>query len=738
VAARVIARLIEKHGSGQIAVAAPTGKAAVRITELMQSYGVGVKARTIHSLLRVESHSEGDGWGFHHNENEPLPYKFIVVDECFPPGTMVDCPGGQKPIEQIKPSDEIYNGIGVDCVIATKRKEIKRVVKITCGKTKIFCSENHRFLTTRGFIVASQLGYGDPFIQTTEAMRLLRGVDTAFPFERRHQTVLQHILLNEMVDAARGIPQKDLHAGEGSESGGRTEAFSSVGHGRSKEADQANLNIESNERPAGPAVDFTETESHRSQTESSGREWQGANDSPAAPAGYSPEIRQCGLASRDHSFDKQTTGPSEWHQDRYWQQAEEDLHRVRRPFPYCGEGPRAGCKEGFISSIDRVHRIEILEQDDPQLDQFRDADGKLYFYDLQAARHQTFSVEGLLVHNCSMIDTDLAAALFRSCATGTHMLLIGDTGQLPPVGHGAPLRDLIAAGVPTGRLTEIRRNSGAVVHACHEIRAGRRFQVCPQLRPEAGENLRVLPAVSSKAALEKIVQTIRSIGSKGLANPVWECQVIVAVNAKSELSRQAVNQRLQAELNPGGGRAAGNPFRVGDKIVCLKNSFLPVVEDAPPEFNQEEDDGKVFVANGEQGCVKHVQSKLTIAQLDGPPRLIKIPRGTNTDSQGDGDGANSDESAATGCQWDLAYGISCHKSQGSEWPVVLVALDEYPGARLVCSREWLYTAISRAKLACFLVGKLATGHGMIQREAIRKRKTFLRELIENESGRPAR
>ena len=62
--------------------------------------------------------------------------------------------------------------------------------------------------------------------------------------------------------------------------------------------------------------------------------------------------------------------------------------------------------------------------------------------------------------------------------------------------------------------------------------------------------------------------------------------------------------------------------------------------------------------------------------------------------------------------------------------MVLVALDEYAGARMVCSREWLYTAMSRAKEACLLVGKEQTAFGMIQRQAIQRRKTFLKELIE--------
>lgn len=321
----------------------------------------------------------------------------------------------------------------------------------------------------------------------------------------------------------------------------------------------------------------------------------------------------------------------------------------------------------------------------------------------------------------SMIDTDLAASLFRACGPGTHLVLVGDVGQLPPVGHGSLLRDLIIAGVPTGELTEIRRNSGQIVRACHDIWAGNQFQVNPRLNPAAGENLKLLPAANGKAALEQIVLTIRKLAM--LVDPIRDCQVIVAVNAKSDLSRAAVNRRLQTELNPNGGTAGANPFRVGDKIVCLRNGFCRVVKDAPGGLNQEAVDGKVVVANGEQGIVKHVEPKLTIVQLESPARLIKIPRGSS-ESEGDGE-----ESNTTGCQWDLAYAISCHKSQGSEWPWVFVALDEYAGARMVCSREWLYTAISRAKFAGFLVGKLDCAYGMMEREAIKRRKTFLVESI---------
>jgi exodeoxyribonuclease V alpha subunit len=343
----------------------------------------------------------------------------------------------------------------------------------------------------------------------------------------------------------------------------------------------------------------------------------------------------------------------------------------------------------------------------------------------------------IVVDESSMIDTDLMASLLRACGPGTHVLLVGDIYQLPPVGHGAPLRDLIAAGVPCGELKKIERNWGAIVQACADIRDGRKWQTCEELDPDAGQNLKLIPAASGAKASDEISKLIHKLKSAGVVDPIWGVQVICAVNKKSELSRKDLNARLQRELNAGGQMAAGNPFKVNDKIVCLKNSWMPVVEDAGQEFNRDALDGKVFCANGELARVVGVAEKLTTARLDNPARLIKIPRGTdNNDGQGDGQGENgsgenSDDSAATstGCQWDLAYAISCHKSQGSEFPVVIVALDEYPGARLICSREWIYTAISRAKLACFLVGKKMIAESMCLTRAISKRKTFLKELI---------
>jgi exodeoxyribonuclease V alpha subunit len=122
------------------------------------------------------------------------------------------------------------------------------------------------------------------------------------------------------------------------------------------------------------------------------------------------------------------------------------------------------------------------------------------------------------------------------------------------------------------------------------------------------------------------------------------------------------------------------------------------------------------VANGDIGEVVFVDEKIYHVELKTPTRRIVVPRGQ----------AKGDES---GCTFDLAYGLSCHKSQGSEFPVAIVMLDDSPGGKMVCSKEWAYTAISRAKQRCYLIGKKSTADAMCRKQVIDKRKTFLRERI---------
>lgn len=332
----------------------------------------------------------------------------------------------------------------------------------------------------------------------------------------------------------------------------------------------------------------------------------------------------------------------------------------------------------------------------------------------------------VVIDESSMIDAGLMANLLAARGSGTHVLFIGDPYQLPPVGHGAPLRDMIAAGLPCGELREIRRNAGAIVRACAEIRDRSVFHGCQALDLDAGENLLVVEANSPETQILRLESLYRSVCEQGRRDPIWDVQVLVPVNARSPLARKKLNAHLQSLLNPGGGRAEGNPFRIGDKVICTKNGWLPSDDPEHPEAGP---DGKVAVANGEMGEVLEVAPKLTVVRMTNPDRVVRVPRGA-ADPKETSDADNGDSGAPdTGCDWDLAYAISVHKSQGSEFPLAVVVIDEYPGARMVCSREWWYTAISRAKDACILIGKESTAVSQCRRTAIKLRKTFLAERI---------
>lgn len=353
----------------------------------------------------------------------------------------------------------------------------------------------------------------------------------------------------------------------------------------------------------------------------------------------------------------------------------------------------------------------------------------------------------IFVDETSMKDAWLMAALLAARGKGTSILFVGDINQLAPVGHGAPLRDMIAAGVPCGELTEIRRNAGQIVATCKEIVERKRLIVSQRINADAGDNLAIVEKETPREQIQILTKCVEKLREdpEQKVDPVWGVQVIVAVNKKSELGRKPLNRILQNLLNPetDENSVEGCPFRVGDKIICTKNSRFPNAELAQQKPRRREDyedsddrdqpkeNTELYVANGEQAEVITVEPRRLIARLTAPDRLIIIPRGQQADDQdetGSTDDAN-DDSTGTGCNWELAYAISCHRSQGSEWPVVIVMIDEHSGAQRVCTRNWIYTAISRAKKWCLLIGKKQIAEQMLTRDGIKNRKTFLQELL---------
>ena len=185
----------------------------------------------------------------------------------------------------------------------------------------------------------------------------------------------------------------------------------------------------------------------------------------------------------------------------------------------------------------------------------------------------------------SMVPTDLAASLLSACAAGTHILFVGDPYQLPPVGHGAFLRDMMMSGViPCFELREIHRQKGKdnlIIEAATAIRDGQEFRTCDKFDEDTGQNFRHIEIRDPELAIDTLVKVLLAFRDKGKFDPVWDCQVMCATNEKGPYNRRDLNYRLQAELNPTGQRSKKHHFRVGDKCICRENRMYRSAFDEP-------------------------------------------------------------------------------------------------------------------------------------------------------------
>jgi len=281
------------------------------------------------------------------------------------------------------------------------------------------------------------------------------------------------------------------------------------------------------------------------------------------------------------------------------------------------------------------------------------------------------------------------------------------------------------------------------VKACHEIIDKKAFTPSPKmdLEAESPENLLhverrepVQQVESLKAMLDSFRQG-KQLGGR-LVDPVWHCQIMTPTNEGSELGRKNLNPIFQAFLNPGGEQVKGHKFRVGDKIVNGKNGWFPCEDNVPKalediEFNADamRDDrggGRVFCCNGDLAGVVSLQPRYIVARLWWPDRLIRIPL-LPDEREDDSDEDSADNGGKR--KWDLGYVLTPHKMQGSEARVCFTLADPSGGARMLCDRSWLYTALSRASILAITIGQRSVIEAMCRKSHIWNRKTFLRERI---------
>lgn len=303
----------------------------------------------------------------------------------------------------------------------------------------------------------------------------------------------------------------------------------------------------------------------------------------------------------------------------------------------------------------------------------------------------------LVVDESSMVDVELMAALLQGLPAEGSLLLIGDADQLPSVGPGQVLRDLIDSGaIPVARLREIFRqaDNSRIVRNAHRVNQG----YLPELESARDElsDFYFVPAEDAEDGQRKVVEIVAGrIGRRFGLDPVRDVQVLSPMN-RGPLGVRTLNVTLQAVLNPAAESGAveverfGWKYRAGDKVMQTENDY----------------DKDVF--NGDLGRIQSIDpgaEKMTIV-FDGRPVEYRF----------------SDLDRLM-----LAYAVTVHKSQGSEYPAVVVPISTHHYVML--RRNLLYTAITRGRKLVVIVGQKWALQKAVEEASDLRRYSTLRERL---------
>lgn len=315
----------------------------------------------------------------------------------------------------------------------------------------------------------------------------------------------------------------------------------------------------------------------------------------------------------------------------------------------------------------------------------------------------------VIIDEASMVDIPLMSALLKAIVPGTRLILVGDSDQLPPVGCGDALRDIIKSDVVrVVRLTEIFRQAqeSYIVQNAHLVNHGE----MPRL-DLADSDFRFEELASQDAVLARLIALCTHPAPVLHTNePLLDIQVLAPMK-KGTLGVYNINRALQAALNPPAPgkreQAFGDTvFREGDKIMQMQNDYKV-------EWTRRGQSGEVVEGtgafNGDLGTVYHIDpAARRLSVLFDDDRL-----------------ANYDFSQVD--TLSLAYCISIHKSQGSEFPIVLLPLAG--GTPLLLTRNLLYTAITRAKSQVCCIGRRETIRAMVDNNRSTRRYTSLAQRL---------
>ncbi len=369
-------------------------------------------------------------------------------------------------------------------------------------------------------------------------------------------------------------------------------------------------------------------------------------------------------------------------------------------------------------------------------------------FGFQHDERNPLEVDLIVCEELSMVDCRLMASLLSAVATGTRVIFVGDPNQLPSVGPGSVLRDLLASGVPAATLNTIQRSDGGgrVVRACHAIKDGCVPEPASQLRLPT-ENWVHIEEDDPGRIAGMIVEMHESAKRNGRYDPLWDMQVVSAQKKSHAFACEPLNAMLARVLNPGayvaseGDESFAPPFRVGDKVIRKKNGTcdeMKIVGADGLDDDSREDwrwhdprdglsDGprgyslkETAIVNGDMGQVLDIvtgdKESFAVVRFRTPDRLCRLPMGEH--------------------HLIAAYALTCHSVQGSGFPYVIVPVhhafywDQKSGTGLF-SRELVYTAISRAEKLLVTVGQFSAIRAAVGRKTVDFRRTRLAGYVED-------
>ncbi len=311
----------------------------------------------------------------------------------------------------------------------------------------------------------------------------------------------------------------------------------------------------------------------------------------------------------------------------------------------------------------------------------------------------------VIVDETSMVDLPLMEALLSALKGDCRLILVGDPDQLPSVGPGNLLADLVASGViPSVRLTEIFRQAqqSAIIMNAHSVNQG----IVPQLSNRADGDFFFLRRTDTQRAVETIVDLCKNRLPNHMGIPPEQIQVL-SPTRKYETGTTNLNQALQEALNPPSPEKNQRTYgsrvlRVGDRVMQIRNNYEIMW------LEKGKNRGGMGVFNGDIGFIEDIDPQGEVVTVNFDDRIVEY----TPDMLG---------------ELEPAFAMTVHKSQGSEYrAVILVALN---GARFLLSRGVLYTAMTRARELLIIVGSDQVIAQMCSNNKPTSRYTGLRERL---------